>query len=364
LQNLAKADNGNDKDSGDVVKDTSLLSGNASSQKKVIQAVQACQAISKYSVETARSAPTSPTLTKTRRASFGPLEHHFHHQHLSLHASLDKQFRAHVISGDSSGSGGGHSGPVSILLKPGNSAKEGNAEEYAIWVVKGEENEKWVMPYDSDNTDDIIDRHTHFDAHGHDLLDHVRQTLLNQLRQKRVVFTGHGGGGAMVSWVYQRILKESKDGGKDLAPHGMDLITFGSAATLWAEQRASLFKSTISENPSVGDIKKSFDAAKGNLCLAIVNKGDPVPRLSKDYVGWLASALKAGDSGDDSKTNEALKQTPWHSLMPFGQIVVLDESAKSAQWIDNETFKKTVWVDSSKNDIESYVKNVEAVCAK
>ena len=138
------------------VKDTSLLSGNAATQKKIIQAVQACQAISKYSVETARSAPTSPTLTKTRRASFGPLEHHFHHQHLSLHESLDKQFRAHVISGDSNGSGGGHSGPVSILLKPGNSAKEGNAEEYAIWVVKGEEKEKWVMPYDSDNTDDIV----------------------------------------------------------------------------------------------------------------------------------------------------------------------------------------------------------------
>ena len=150
----------------------------------------------------------------------------------------------------------------------------------------------------------------------------------------------------------------------DLAPHGMDLITFGSAATLWAEQRASLFKSTISEKPSVADIKKSFDEAKGNICLAIVNKGDPVPRLSKDYVGWLASALKAGDSGDDSKTNDALKQTPWHSLMPFVQIVVLDENEKVVQWIDNETFKKTVWVDSSKNEIESYVKNVEAVCAK
>lgn len=59
-----------------------------------------------------------------------------------------------------------------------------------------------------------IDRHTHFDAHGHDLLDHVRSTLLNQLRQKRVVFTGHGSGAAVVSWVYMQLLRETKESDK------------------------------------------------------------------------------------------------------------------------------------------------------
>jgi hypothetical protein len=136
------------------IKDDSFFSGKDSAKTRILQAVQACQAISKYTLESARTAPTSPTLTKTRRASFGPLEHHFHNHHLSLHPALDKQFKAHVISG-STGRGGAHEGPISILLKPANLAKEGGEGDHAIWVVKGEADAQWVMPYSSDNDHDL-----------------------------------------------------------------------------------------------------------------------------------------------------------------------------------------------------------------
>jgi hypothetical protein len=94
--------------------------------------------------------------TKTRRASFGPLEHHFHAHHLSLHPALDRQFKAHVISGSTGGQGGAHEGPISILLKPANLAKEGSEGDHAIWVVKGEADAQWVMPYSNDNDHDLV----------------------------------------------------------------------------------------------------------------------------------------------------------------------------------------------------------------
>lgn len=149
----------------------------------------------------------------------------------------------------------------------------------------------------------------------------------------------------------------------DLAPHGMDLITFGAAATRWAEQRASLFTSKIDADASITDIKRHFTEgdASTNLCLAIVNEGDSTPRLSKDYVTWLSSAVSA-KQGDESKVKDALAKTPWHALLPFGQIVVLAHDSSSVHWVGKETFRKTVWVDPARGEIDTYVTAIQGLC--
>ena len=191
----------------------------------------------------------------------------------------------------------------------------------------------------------------------------------------------------MVSWVYMQLLREMKESDKgelrgetityslpgslsdrsstypDLAPHGMDLITFGAAATRWAESRTSLFTSKLEGDASTTDIKRHFTEknASTNLCLAIVNEGDPTPRLSKDYITWISSAASAQQQ-DGSKVKDALAKTPWHALLPFGQIVVLGDKSKSVQWIGKETFRKTVWIDPAQGEIDTYVANVEGLC--
>jgi hypothetical protein len=150
----------------------------------------------------------------------------------------------------------------------------------------------------------------------------------------------------------------------------MDLITFGAAATRWAEQRASLYTSKAGSETSTDAVKRYLTEKNPttNLCLALVNEGDPTPRLSKDYVAWISSAVSVTDAdadGDETKTKvkEALAKTPWHALLPFGQIVVLSADQKSSvQWIGKETFRQTVWVDPAQGDVDAYVTNVERLC--
>lgn len=146
----------------------------------------------------------------------------------------------------------------------------------------------------------------------------------------------------------------------------MDLITFGAAATRWAEQRASLYTSKAGSETSTDAVKRYFTEKNPatNLCLALVNEGDPTPRLSKDYVAWISSAVSVADADEDeTKVKEALAKTPWHALLPFGQIVVLFADQKSSvQWIGKETFRQTVWVDPAQGDVDAYVTNVERLC--
>lgn len=148
----------------------------------------------------------------------------------------------------------------------------------------------------------------------------------------------------------------------------MDCIVFGCAATDSGDEKD---RHALLPKPSVQHYETSASHPTphehvDNLRLAFCNDGDPVPRATESYVKWfLHNWFKYFAAG--KKVNFAVESPPEDTLVPYGQVVILDKDDDEpavAKWMSEDQFRKTVYLDPTQHFINRYVTIVLSLLAQ